>query len=377
MDENLLKDKTKEFDTTVSPSFSPPSQNVASPFFPPLPKKEFFSNTWRNIIALLLLIMSAAGTFFFLHTQNKPWQVFASWANFDLFGLIQTKNFSFNEEKPVVVIQEPVPLPIPKLVGTLPLPEKFTADSIVVRDYVTQEILYAKNEVEKRPIASISKLLSALVILEKNPNWNTTTTITFEPNINDSHFLNGEVYSMEDIWEAFLVGSSNQAIFSLIDALSLDRDTFVHRMNEKALELGMKDSQFVEPTGLSEQNISTASDVVLLLDAALKEEKIQDILLLKQVTISPVNKKKPHQIWNTNWLLIGWIPNSIQDFRGGKTGYITASGYNFTMQIAENDQKIIDVVILGADKHEFRFSEARDIGAAVFNAFVWPSDKNF
>ena len=356
----------------------PPPETVETPplapFTPSLSKKEFFSNAWRNSVALILLIMSAALTLFFLHNQNQTWQAFQAWAHLDITGFLQKHTFS-PKGGDVSVAPPPLPPPpIPKLIGTLPDAAQFTAGSILVKDRTTGEVLYQKNEYERRPIASLSKLMSALVLLEKDIDWKSTTTVKVEQDAADNHFLNGEVYILQDMWEAALVGSSNQAILSLVDAVYINRDAFVARMNEKALELGMKDSQFIEPTGLSEQNISTASDIILLLDEALKQEKIQETLLLKETTLIPVGKKKPHHIWNTNWLLLNWIPNKIVDFRGGKTGYITASGYNFTMQIAENDEKVIDVVVLGAAKHEDRFSEARDIGKSVFAAFRWPSD---
>lgn len=347
-----------------------PVENIHASSFP---KKDFFSNTWRNVVALILLVMSASLTLFFLHNQNKMWQAFETWAGLDFIGLLQKNNFSFNKEEPIVT-PVPPPIPIPTLVGTLPLPEEFTAGSILVKDRITGEVLFKKNEYERRPIASLSKLLSALVLLEKNPDWQSTTTIKKDPDVDDAHFLNGETYFLGDVWDAALVASSNQAILTLVDATFVDRASFVVRMNEKAMELGMRDSVFVEPTGLSSENISTASDVVLLLDEALRNTKIQETLLLKEITISPASKKKPHHIWSTNWLLLGWIPNTIADFRGGKTGYITASGYNFVMQIAQRDEKVIDVIVLGASKHELRFSEARDIGKAIFESYQWPVD---
>jgi len=359
---------------TTAPQKDPIAPPLA-PFSPSLAKKEFFSNTWRNGVAFLLLVMSASLTLFFLHNQNSAWQAFEAWAHLDIAGFLQKHTF---QPKGGDISVSPPPLPpppIPKLVGTLPDVTQFTAGSMLVKDRTTGEVLFQKNEYERRPIASLSKLMSALVLLEKDMDWKATTTVKVEKDMADSHFLNGEVYTLQDIWEAALVGSSNQAVLSLVDAVYMSRDAFVARMNEKAMELGMKDSQFVEPTGLSEQNVSTASDVVLLLDESLKSEKIQETLLLKETTISPVGKKKPHHIWSTNWLLLGWVPNKIVDFRGGKTGYITAAGYNFAMQIAENDAKVIDVVILGAAEHEDRFSEARDIGKSVFAAFKWPSDE--
>ena len=75
-------------------------------------------------------------------------------------------------------------------------------------------------------------------------------------------------------------------------------------------------------------------------------------------------------MWNTDWILLDWIPNEFAVFHGGKTGYITASGYNFTMRV-ENDGHMLDVVVLGASSHEGRFTEARDIAKWVFTNYKW------
>ncbi len=341
---------------------------------PPVSKKDFFSNYWRNGIAIFLLLMSATLTLSYLEKKNQAWATFESLMQKNIVGLIQKHAFKIGVEVPVPapVILHP---PVPQLIGVLPEAETFSAASIFVKDLKTGEVLYRKNENEKRPEASISKLLSALVVLESNPDWNSTTTIKGDEDIDDSHVVSGAVYTISDLWKAALVASSNQSMLALADSTGLSREAFVARMNEKALELGMRDSSFVEPTGLSEKNISTASDIAILLDESLRQPKIQEAVLLKEINIAPVGKKKLQHFWSTNWLLLGWVPNKIKDFRGGKTGYITAAGYNFTMQLARDDEKVIDVVVLGAKAYELRFSEARDISYDVFSAFLWPSEQ--
>jgi len=84
-------------------------------------------------------------------------------------------------------------------------------------------------------------------------------------------------------------------------------------------------------------------------------------------------RENEHHLWNTNWLLLGWIPYDGFILRGAKTGYIPRSRYNFTVQVEDTDGHIIDVVVLGAEAHEARFTEARDIAKAVFEAYRWPS----
>ncbi len=159
---------------------------------------------------------------------------------------------------------------------------------------------------------------------------------------------------------------------TLADSVGWDLETFVARMNEKAQELGMGDTYFMEPTGLDAGNVSTASDLVLLLEESLKHKEIQDALLTSEYNLYSEERSKKHHMWNTNWLLLGWIPNTFDHFAGGKTGYIPASGYNFVMQVANGEGRTLDVVVLGTTSHEARFTEARDAAMWVFDAYQWP-----
>ncbi len=373
MDEIKIENSIPE----VSGPSTVPLQSFTVPLVeisPPISKKDFFSNSWRNVVAFLLIVVSATFTLSYLEKKNQIWGAFEVLTHLDIVGIIQKHSFNTSPDIETPPVPPPPP-PVPHLVGILPAPEKFTAQAILVKDLKSGEVLYQKNEYEKRPLASISKLLSALVVLESNPDWNSTTTVKGDEDIADSHVVAGAVYTISDLWKAALVASSNQSMLALADSTGMTREAFVARMNEKALELGMKDSSFVEPTGLSEQNISTASDIAILLDESLRQEKIQETVILKEINIAPVGKKKLQHFWSTNWLLLGWVPNKIKDFRGGKTGYITAAGYNFTMRLARDDEKVIDVVVLGATAHELRFSEARDISYDVFSAFAWPSEQ--
>ena len=153
------------------------------------------------------------------------------------------------------------------------------------------------------------------------------------------------------------------------------QEAFVERMNEKALELGMTDTSFTDPSGLDDTDISTPSDLSILLDEALKQEKIKNTVLTPETNLYSAERKTKHHIWNTDWILLGWIPSDFDVFNGGKTGFITASGYNFTMQVGQNGH-LINVVVLGAADHEKRFTEARDVANWVFANYKWPGDEN-
>ncbi|MCB9799038.1 D-alanyl-D-alanine carboxypeptidase [Candidatus Nomurabacteria bacterium] len=268
-------------------------------------------------------------------------------------------------------------VPPPEFVGeTLVSSSLFTADAIAVRDVASGKLLYQFRADEQRPIASITKLMSTLIILERRPNWTATSTVVTDDLI-DNHMYAGDTYTQEELWNSALVASSNKAVFSLADAVGISRASFADRMNSRATELGMSNTRFVEPTGLDEGNVSTAAQLTKLLSAALEKEEIRNALLTQEYTLYSKEREVEHHMWNTNWLMLGWIVNTgqFEEFLGGKTGYIPAAGYNFAMRVANAEGNEIDVVVLGTDFHEARFEEARDIAGWVFENYQWPEKK--
>ncbi len=281
-----------------------------------------------------------------------------------------------NEAPPQVVLGTVIKAPeLPIQVASLPTQQEFSARSIIVRDHDTGQLLYQKQAYDPHVLASVTKLMTALVFLESDVDWDADVTVVAD-NLSDSHMVGGDVFSVNDLWFAGLAGSSNKAMQSLADSTGWPREAFVARMNEKASELGMSDSVFVEPTGLSSGNVSTAADVALLLSEAMSHEMIQRALLEPKYTLHS-KKRRAHTVSNTNWLLHEWTPHDFFVLRGGKTGYIAASRYNFTMQVEDEQNNILDVVVLGAAHQEARFTEARDIATAVYDTYVWPNDPTY
>ena len=275
-----------------------------------------------------------------------------------------------------IIIAPPkiTPPKLPLLQGELPLQENIAAKGIIVKDVETGMILYHKNEYTPHPIASITKLMSALVLLEHDIDWDSTAVVPPDTII-DTHMYAGDTYSLQELWTSMLVGSSNKAVISLIDATHWTREMFIARMNERANELGMGNTIFTDPTGLDEENKSTPADIVMLVEEALRYEKIREGLLTKEITLFSEERQKKHHIWSTNWLLLGWIPHEFAVLYGGKTGYIGASGYNFTMQVADTKDHKVNVVVFGALSHEARFTIARDIATDVFAQYIWPDEQ--
>ncbi|PIT88313.1 MAG: hypothetical protein COU29_00790 [Candidatus Magasanikbacteria bacterium CG10_big_fil_rev_8_21_14_0_10_36_32] len=256
----------------------------------------------------------------------------------------------------------------------------FTLFSSIVIDERTGTILFEKNSKNIRALASITKLMSAMVLLDLPINWSSTTTITEADDDSSSHqFKIGEEYYFSDIWNVALVGSSNSAVRALVRNSGISMEQFVARMNEKANKLNLTSLRFVEPTGLDSGNVGNATDVAQLLKEAVRFEKINRTLRMPQYILVPLNQKnESHQVWSTNWLLTKWIPNNFnQEDIVGKTGFINDSRYNFVVRLMDQRRHPIIVVVLGANSNESRFSEARDLARWIFSRYLWPEEEGY
>lgn len=260
---------------------------------------------------------------------------------------------------------------IPLLKKDIKNKPNLSAPSILVIDDYSQAMLFEKESTKINSIASITKLMSAIIILELPRNWEEVILIEKSdayPN-GSSHIKVGESYSASDLWNIGLVGSSNKAINALVRTSGVTKEGFVSLMNKKAEKLGLDSLYFTEPTGLDEKNVGNSQDIARLLREALKYKKIRETLNLKNYDLGHKN------IWNTSWLKTFWISHNFSS-NVGKTGYINMSGYNFVVELEKRNHKII-VVILGANTNEKRFEEARDLGEWVFENFVWPGEEGY
>ncbi len=253
-----------------------------------------------------------------------------------------------------------------------------TAASAIVVDTKTKTILFSKNNIEVRPLASITKLMTAMVLLDLPINWASTTVVTDSDIEADHHINPGEEFTLDDLWHIALIGSSNSAINALVRNSGVTEGRFVGLMNEKAKELRLFSARFEEPTGLSDKDMANALDTAKLLIDALKFDKIYTTVQTGEYYAHPLNSDKARRIWTTDWLLTNWIPNNfnVEDI-AGKTGYIDDSGYNFAVSLTNKQKHSIAVVVFGAATNEARFSEARDLAEWSFDHYLWPDDPGY
>lgn len=254
-----------------------------------------------------------------------------------------------------------------------------TAAAALVVDDQTNTVLFGKNSNTPRPIASISKLMSALVFSRLPLPWTSTTTILSEDvDTNSHHLVAGDILSLDELWHAALVGSSNSAIATLVRESKIPAAQFVAQMNTLADVWHLPTMHFAEPTGLSSDNVASAWDTARLLKAALQAPRIAQTLGIGEYYIHPRGRSLARRIWSTDWLLNDWVNSSFSpDQIVGKTGYIPESGYNFAARFSDKLGHSVRVVVLGSATNETRFSEARDLAVWAFRSYRWPDDPRY
>jgi D-alanyl-D-alanine endopeptidase (penicillin-binding protein 7) len=235
---------------------------------------------------------------------------------------------------------------------------KLTAKSALVLDLDNETVLYDMNSEDVRSIASLTKLMTAMVLLESGIDLFDTISITRDDARASakSRLRPGETFYLIDLLHSSLMSSDNRATRALVRATGMREGEFVERMNEKADSLGLKNTEFADPTGLNADNVSTAWETAKLLKMALTDPLISQITTTKQYKFYSVNKRKRfHQLGNSNRLL-----REDFDILGGKTGFIGKSGWCLAVMLNNVKEKLC-VVILGASSNKRRFAEAKHI----------------
>jgi len=225
------------------------------------------------------------------------------------------------------------------------------ARNAVLIDSETGEVLFEKDASRAVPIASLSKLMTVLVFLEQNPDMDRLAEVT-RAELNGAgrtQLRNHERVSLRDLLHMALMCSDNVATRVLVRESSLAPDEFLARMNQRAAEMGLAGTRFVEFTGLDERNVSTAADCAHLLRTAATNPVIQDVMTTR--TYEFRSASRPHVIANTNRLLFGRY-----EVRGGKTGFIVEAGYCLATWIHSQGRDLI-AVVLGAPTPATRFAD--------------------
>jgi serine-type D-Ala-D-Ala endopeptidase (penicillin-binding protein 7) len=230
------------------------------------------------------------------------------------------------------------------------------SESVAVRFADTGEMLIEKNADFVRPIASVTKLLSGVVI--EGMDKETTALVTIMDDDKDkkkwskSRLVVGLVAPWLSLFHAALGASDNRAMFASVRALGVERQTFAQQMNKKAKELGMMKSAFVDPAGLDPLNVSTARDLLSLLQAASASPSIREATTLDSIDVGMEGSREVH-LTNPNRLARSSRWRTII----GKTGYTVEAGRSLATRIEVGGRQV-DLVFLGAREMASVFGDA-------------------
>jgi D-alanyl-D-alanine endopeptidase (penicillin-binding protein 7) len=228
----------------------------------------------------------------------------------------------------------------------------------LVLDQDTNEVLLAKNPQAVLPIASITKLMTALVVTEAGLPLDETLTVSAEDVDTEkgsrSRLRVGTSLSREEMLHLALMASENRAAHALGRHYPGGMPAFVAAMNRKAEDLGMKDTLYVEPTGLSSQNRSTAADLALLVREADKNEMIRRLSTSPEMAVAVGARLLSFR--NTNAL----VRKGEWEIGLQKTGYIAEAGRCLVMQAQLAGRKLIMVLLDSTGKYS-RIGDAERI----------------
>lgn len=280
------------------------------------------------------------------------------------------------------------------------MPERFVVDPIsdldiqaeaaILINALTGEVIFEKNSSTSLAVASMSKIMTELLILEAieedTLRWEDTTKISEYAYIISNHpgfssvlLERDQTYTIEELFHAMAIRSANGATIALAEAMSGSEKEFVARMNKKARELGLEDTHFVNSTGLTnndlqgfhstgsldDKNMMSAKDL-----AALTKYIIERFPELLEVTKLKEFDFQGKTYSNSNWMLTGTevdfidVDVTYDGVDGLKTGFTEEAGYGFTGTVQMGDVRVISVII-GTEEIEDRFLETMMLYEAV------------
>lgn len=229
---------------------------------------------------------------------------------------------------------------------------EFHARHVYVMEYVTGRCLYEKQGYERVPMASTTKIMTAIIVLE-NGDLNSITTVSAKAASTDGsvmHLKKNEKISVNDLLFGLLIKSGNDAAVALAEAVSGSVEEFCKLMNAKAKELGANDTHFTSPHGLDDaEHYTTARDLAVIAAYAMKNDTFRQIVSTKTASVNG------HYLANTNDLL--WSTEGVE---GIKTGYTGNAGRCIVLSVHKNDLRLIGV-LLGCETSDQRSADGKSI----------------
>jgi D-alanyl-D-alanine endopeptidase (penicillin-binding protein 7) len=239
------------------------------------------------------------------------------------------------------------------------------AEAAIIYDPASGQVLWEQNSQNERSIASITKVMTAIVFLEDSPDLTQEVVVQRADvrNASTTYIRAGYKLTTSDLLHLTLIASDNAAARVLARVSPYGSTGFITRMNEKAAELGLTATHYADPSGLLSANVSSAYDMARLIAYVGGDERIAGVMQKANHTITA--GRRTINIHSTNQLVM----KGDVDVLGGKTGFIRAAGYCLAtlLRLPQGGPQVA-VVVLGARSNAGRFWETRHL-------FNWLSAK--
>ncbi|MFH1171040.1 MAG: serine hydrolase [bacterium] len=276
-------------------------------------------------------------------------------------------------EKPAVaVVHNRLPAVASRLTverdQNLPMP-RITAEAAGVWDPLTRTWLFEQSADTQFPIASITKLMTVLVVLDTQPDFDAELTIAQQDNDAPGARIpipDGGRFRLRDLLAASLVASANNTTEALVRAAGIDEADCVARMNDRAARMGMLKSHFTDVTGLGPRNVSTIHDLAILAQAVFAYPEVASLTTTKEPTITDRASGTPYRVVNTDQLV-----GSDLRVTAGKTGYTDAAGGALITRVKGIGERELFVLVLESAGRNDRFSDVRMLADWAFATFRW------
>lgn len=246
------------------------------------------------------------------------------------------------------------------------------SQSAILMDATTGEVLYSKSADEERTPASLTKMMTAILVMDNLDMGKMVTVPDKAVGIygNNMALQHGEKLSVEELLNAMLIYSANDAAITLAIEVAGSESKFYSMMNQRAKKIGCKNTNFISENGLTNdsKHHSTARDMALITKEAMTYKEIQSIVKKTEYTIAATNKSGERNYKSTNKLLYDTkdkftidgkkVPIKYDYAIGVKTGYMSSSGYCLAAEAQKDDTKMI-AVVLGGNEDLDRFIDGK------------------
>lgn len=297
----------------------------------------------KNIIVLLLsLSVGLSACSKGLNVAAAPRTEVAATSKIDIAATLQTDVPAIPKQQPAIPKQQDEELT--SAVFKLTSAPKLQSAIVLIYDEQGMRPLYTKNAENVAPIASITKLMTAMVVLDARLPMDEKITISAgdadHRKGTHSRMRTGSTLTRGELLKLALMASENRAAAALARTYPGGTAAALEKMNAKARELGMRSTRFFDPTGLNSNNVSTAQDLVLMVRAAQHYEPIHRFTTSTSHTVQ-FAKHRPLRFNNTNPL----VRNASWDIGLSKTGYISEAGRCLVMQATISKRPVIIVLL--------------------------------